>query len=99
MKAYSISLKSEPDYGESIVWAKNGKEARKQATSIDFVSDAESYIDMRVVRKPEFDDCENMNPFDFSWKQHEEGWLWYDYPDLNEDGITKEEFIKRLKEI
>lgn len=93
MKAYSISVNSEPDYGQEIIWSKNTKEARESAWYTTMSENAESFIDLRVIRAPEFDDCENMNAEEFAWKQHQEGWIWYEIPQLNDDDLTKEEFL------
>ena len=99
MKAYSVEVVSEPDYGKEIIWAKNTKEARNLAWNTEMAGNAESFLDLRVIRASEFDDCENMDADDFGWKQHQEGWIWYEIPQLNNEDLTKEEFIQLAKQI
>lgn len=98
MKAYSIEVVSEPDYGQEVIWAKNTKEARKLAWYTEMASNADGFLDLRVVRASAFDGCENMNADDFAWKQHQEGWRWYEIPKLNDEDLTKEEFIYLIRE-
>lgn len=102
MKAYGVEIPSDDDtgdYGTEIIWAKNSKEARKQARFTEIAEYAESFIDFRVRRIPCFDDCENLSKEDFAWKQYQEGTEWLGYSELNEDDLTKEQFIERWKGI
>ncbi|KRL08012.1 hypothetical protein [Liquorilactobacillus hordei] len=99
MKAYSVEVISDPDYGQEIIWAENTKEARKKARCTEMAGNADGFLDLRVTRSSGFDDCENMNADDFAWKQHQEGWIWFEIPQLNNEDLTKEEFIKLVKEI
>lgn len=95
MKAYNMTIPSNDDLGQEIIWAKNTKEARKKARLSNlYLENAESFSDLSVSRSPEFDDCENMNSIDFAWKQHCEGWEWYEFPKLNNENLTKADFIK-----
>lgn len=101
MKAYVIGLDSDPDVGNEIVFAKNGKEARKIANTLDITDTAESYIDVTVHRAPAYDDTENLSAKEFMLKQWRDGW-WFFF----DDGVpsppeehTDEEFYKWHDEV
>lgn len=74
MKAYIVGLKSNPDVGNGIVFAKNGKEARKKADGLDLTDTRESYIDVTVHRYAVFDDMENLSERDLMKEQWKQGW-------------------------
>lgn len=97
MKAYLIGLNSNPDAGNEIVFAKNVKEAKKNAYNLSFTDEAENYIDIYVKRYPTFDDMENLSGKEFTRKKWREGWWFFQdgYPDW--DGSTDEDFDRWYK--
>ncbi|KAF1295167.1 hypothetical protein BAU15_05290 [Enterococcus sp. JM4C] len=77
MKAYIIGLESDPDVGNEIVFAKNNKEARKQALGLDLTDTRENYIDVTVRRYSALDNMENSSHRDISLKQWQLGWYFF----------------------
>lgn len=75
MKAYIISDSSDYDNGCDIVFANTAKEAKKLTgyTPIE----VDRYIDLRVVRYPQFDGLENASEIELAEAKWREGW-WFD---------------------
>ncbi|WP_429976639.1 hypothetical protein [Enterococcus sp. AZ051] len=94
MKAYKVGLKSDPDVGNEIVWAKNSKEAMKQAQTLDLADTKESYIDVEVKRYSVIDDMENLSHREFTKAQWRDGWWFHQSGCPFEDVSTDEEFYK-----
>lgn len=78
MKAYLVSLESDPDKGNEIIFAKNTKEARVLARKTD-LSDwsSEGFLDVKVKRLSEFDGMEKATPKEMMKKQWQEGWWFF----------------------
>lgn len=94
VKAYIIGLESNPDVGNEIVFAKNGREARKMADGLDLTDGRESYIDVTVHRAPSFDDMENLTDRELMKIKWREGW-WFHQSDCPfEVGASDEDFYK-----
>lgn len=92
MKAYVVGLESNPDAGNEIVFAKNSKEAKKIAHTIELTDNKESYIDVYVKRNPTFDDMENLPQKVVDKVKWREGWRFFQEGCPNCETATDEEF-------
>lgn len=94
MKAYIIGLESNPDVGNAIVFAKNGKEARKLADGLELTDTRENYIDVTVHRAPNFDGMENFTDRELMKVQWRHGWWFHQSGCPTEAGTPDEEFYR-----
>ncbi|MFT8837917.1 hypothetical protein [Liquorilactobacillus satsumensis] len=92
MKAYILSDVNNDDLGNLIGFGNTAKEVKKKYFQVEPFEDT-PFIDFRVIRYPDFDDCENYTPEQMALKQWHEGWWFFqDVPD--EATATDEEFLK-----
>jgi hypothetical protein len=95
MKAYYLDIAGDDDAGQAVVFAKTGREAKKQVWAHDNLVDSmeNDWIRLRVLRAKRYDGMENLSPAQLALEQWKEGWCWFDidYPDPDE--ASDEEFI------
>lgn len=94
MKAYMLSMKSDPDVGCEIVFANTAREAKKQAIGKDFYEMTGDWLDLRVNRYRQFDDMENSSKREMSKQQWRDGWWFFEYGCPPVDESTDEDFYK-----
>lgn len=95
MKAYSVGIKSNPDAGNEIIFAKNTKEARKKAQHTNLVGEnGPDFIDVRVLREPAFDDMENVTEKEMLIKQWRTGWWFFRGTPPDPETASDEEFLE-----
>lgn len=94
MKAYLVGLDSNPDVGDAIVFAKNGRDAKVLAFGLDLTDTRESYIDVTVHRAPTFDGMEKLSERELMKNQWREGWWFHQSGCPFEGDSTDEDFYK-----
>lgn len=93
MKAYSLSIKDNDDAGQEIVFAENGRAAKKLIG--DLADSLEEYTDLRVHRDKRYDGMEKLSPAQLAFHQWRDGWQWFDMYDMPDpDHATDAEFYK-----
>lgn len=93
MKAYAVRLESDPDKGNEIIFAKNTKSARSMAHATDLAGDADSFLDIRVKRAPEFDGMQNASQKEVMRVMWREGW-WFHQSGAPFEDEPEEQFNK-----
>lgn len=95
MKAYLLSVKYDDDQGQAIVFSKTAKEAKKKFYTTNL--EADTYINIRVRRCPEYDDMGQLKSIELVKEQWRNGWRWYDYNTPYPEDTTDEEFYRWYK--
>jgi len=94
MKAWTLSIKDDPDQGTFVVFADTREEARSYADSNDLIYDR--WVDIEALRFYDMDDKEHLDKAHLLlelWRDH--GWRFVDElgePDADE--ATDEEFLE-----
>ena len=113
MKAYEVSFNGWLDLDDGgnvdIVFAKNVAKAKKAVANGETVfndsfnnakENGASYTDIRVVRDPELDNCENLSNMEMAEKLiMKGGWYWgLNGKQYDKDNFAKQEFEKAWKD-
>lgn len=113
MKAYEVSFNGWLDLDDGgnvdIVFAKNVAKAKKAVANGETVfndsfnnakENGASYTDIRVVRVPELDNCENLSNMEMAEKLIMKcGWYWgLNGKQYDKDNFAKQEFEKAWKD-
>jgi hypothetical protein len=99
MKAYKLSIRDDDDAGCAIVFATNGREAKKQVHAYEYLSDAlqGGWISLEVRRAAHYDGMEKLTKAQLALEQWHEGWRWFDMENPDPDEATDDEFLKWYK--
>lgn len=89
MKAWEVSIKNDEDQYPEIIYANTAEEA-KDKTNLFF----RDYEDIEAIRLEELDDKDDLPYGEFLWELHLLSRLFPEYPELNDETLSKEDFMK-----